>query len=139
MYRTLVSSVTDKDPHGSASFGKLDPDPHQSEKVEVLEGPFGLLEGPNLGKSEWWDLDPHQMKGRIRVRIRVKGRIRIRIIVKSNAGSKGPSSILLPSGFRIQHFFQLRIRIPDPDPGFYDQKLIKITVEKKINLFFIKN
>jgi hypothetical protein len=26
---------------------------------------------------------------------------------------------------RIQHFFQLRIRIPDPDPGFDDLKLKK--------------
>jgi hypothetical protein len=41
-------------------FGKLDPhycekqdpDPHQSEKVEALEGYFGELEGPNLDKSE---------------------------------------------------------------------------------------
>ncbi len=46
------------DPH---HFGKLDPDtyqrekqnsdPHQSQKVEALEGRFGALEGPNL--SEW--------------------------------------------------------------------------------------
>jgi hypothetical protein len=34
-------------------FGKLDPDPHQSEKVEVFEGHFEALEGPNLAKSEW--------------------------------------------------------------------------------------
>jgi hypothetical protein len=36
----------------------------------------------------------------------------------------------------------LRIRIPDPDPdpGFYDQNLIKkITAEKKIKFFWIKN
>ncbi len=33
-------------------FGKLDPDPHQIEKVEALEGHFGGLEGPNQGKSE---------------------------------------------------------------------------------------
>jgi hypothetical protein len=31
------------DPH---HFGKLDPDPHQSEKVEAFEGIFGALEGP---------------------------------------------------------------------------------------------
>jgi hypothetical protein len=30
----------------------------------------------------------------------------------------------------------LRIRIPDPDPGFYDRKLKKITAEKKIKFFF---
>jgi hypothetical protein len=42
----------DPDPHQS---GKLDsdPDPHHSKKVEVLEGNFGALEGPNLEKSEW--------------------------------------------------------------------------------------
>jgi hypothetical protein len=34
-------------------FGKLDPDPHQSEEVEALEGHFEALNGPNLGKSEW--------------------------------------------------------------------------------------
>jgi hypothetical protein len=44
-------------------FGRLDPDPrqsekqdldpHQSEKLEALEGHFGALEGLNLEKSEW--------------------------------------------------------------------------------------
>jgi hypothetical protein len=29
-----------------------DPHPHQSEKVEALEGRFGALESPNL-KNEW--------------------------------------------------------------------------------------
>ena len=29
-----------------------------------------------------------------------------------------------------------RIRIPDPEPGFDDLKLKKITAEKKINFFF---
>jgi hypothetical protein len=51
-------------------FGKLDPDldPHQSgkqdpdqtesgETVEALEGHFGTLEGPNLGKSEWYHIE----------------------------------------------------------------------------------
>jgi hypothetical protein len=35
-------------------LGKLDPDPepHQSEKVEVVEGHFGALEGPKSDKSE---------------------------------------------------------------------------------------
>jgi hypothetical protein len=33
-------------------FRKLDPDQHKSEKVEALEGNFGALDGPNLGKSE---------------------------------------------------------------------------------------
>ncbi len=32
------------DPHQSE---KQDPDSHQSEKVEALEGHFGALEGPN--------------------------------------------------------------------------------------------
>ncbi len=37
---------------------------------------------------------------------------------------------------RIQHFIKLRIRIPDPDPGFYDQKLIKkLLLKKKLNFF----
>ncbi len=40
----------DQDPHQN---GRLDPDPHRSEKVEALQGHFGALEGPNLGKSEW--------------------------------------------------------------------------------------
>jgi hypothetical protein len=31
-----------------------------------------------------------------------------------------------------------RTRIPDPDPRFYDQKLKKITAEKKINFFGLK-
>ena len=49
----------DPDPHQS---GKLDPDPHQSEKqdqnphqsekMEVLKCHFGVLEAPNLEKSE---------------------------------------------------------------------------------------
>ncbi len=43
-------SVADPDPH---HFGKLDPDRHQSEKVEALDDLFGALVGPNLGKSEW--------------------------------------------------------------------------------------
>jgi hypothetical protein len=29
---------------------------------------------------------------------------------------------------RIQHFFSLQIRIPDPDPGFDDLKLTKIYI-----------
>jgi hypothetical protein len=40
----------DPDPH---QIDKQDPDPHRSEKVEALEGNFGALKGPNLGKSEW--------------------------------------------------------------------------------------
>jgi hypothetical protein len=43
------SGKMDPDPHQSE---KQDPDPHQSEKVEALEGHFGALEGPNLGKRE---------------------------------------------------------------------------------------
>jgi hypothetical protein len=39
---------------------KQDPDPHQSEKVEALDGHFEALEGPNLEESEWQDPDPHQ-------------------------------------------------------------------------------
>jgi hypothetical protein len=51
------------DPH---HFGKQDPDPdpHQREIVEALEGHSGALEGPNLGKSVWSDPDPdpHQIE-----------------------------------------------------------------------------
>jgi hypothetical protein len=70
-------------------FGKLDLDPHQSEKVEACL--FWSLEFPNLEK----------VSGRIRIRIRIKfkGRIRIRIIVKGR--------------------IWIRIRLkqdPDPDP-----------------------
>jgi hypothetical protein len=48
--------VVDPDPHGSLDpyhFEKLDPDPssHQSGKMEALEGHFGELDGPNLGKK----------------------------------------------------------------------------------------
>ncbi len=56
-------------------LGKLDPDPHQSEKMEALDGHFGALEGPNLEKSERYDLDPNKLIDRIRIRIRVKNRI----------------------------------------------------------------
>jgi hypothetical protein len=38
----------DTDPH---HFGTQDPDPHQSEKEEALEGHFGALEDPNLGEK----------------------------------------------------------------------------------------
>jgi hypothetical protein len=40
----------DPEPHQN---GKLDPDSHQSEKVEAVESHFGVLESPNLEKSEW--------------------------------------------------------------------------------------
>jgi hypothetical protein len=43
------SGKLDPDLHKSE---KQDPDPHQSEKLEALEGHFGALEGPNLGKRE---------------------------------------------------------------------------------------
>jgi hypothetical protein len=55
--------------------------------VEALEGHFGALESTNLGKSEWWDLDPDpqkKWKGWIRIRITVKESIWIRIKVKSS-------------------------------------------------------
>jgi hypothetical protein len=44
------SGKLDPDPHRSE---KQDPDPHQSEKVEALEGHFGSMKGPNLGKSDF--------------------------------------------------------------------------------------
>jgi hypothetical protein len=44
-----VHSVADWDPH---NFGKLDPNPHQSEKVEALEDYFGALEG-QTGTQTW--------------------------------------------------------------------------------------
>jgi hypothetical protein len=54
----------------SHQSGKQNPDlhPHQSEKVEAVEGQFGALEGSNLEKSG----------GRIRIgiRIKLKGMIR---------------------------------------------------------------
>jgi hypothetical protein len=37
---------------GSASSGKLNLDPHEIEKVEVLEVNFGAMERPKLEKSE---------------------------------------------------------------------------------------
>jgi hypothetical protein len=37
---------------------------------------------------------------------------------------------------RIQHFFKLRIRIPDLDPGFDDLKL-KIIYSWKFNFYFL--
>jgi hypothetical protein len=46
-------SVADPDPHGFASFGKLDQAPHETERLEALYGHFKALEGPNLEKSEW--------------------------------------------------------------------------------------
>jgi hypothetical protein len=42
----------DPDPHQHQSE-KQDPDLHQSENVEALEGHFEALEGPNLEKIEW--------------------------------------------------------------------------------------
>ncbi len=52
------------DTHGFASFWKLEPDPHQSEKqgpyphqsekLEALQGHIGALEGPNLEKNDCW-------------------------------------------------------------------------------------
>jgi hypothetical protein len=55
--RVRIILGLDPDPH---QRGKLDlnTDSHQSEKVEAVEGHFGALEGPNLEKSEWQDLDP---------------------------------------------------------------------------------
>jgi hypothetical protein len=38
------------DPIQIRSCRVADPDPHQSEKLEALEGHFGALEGPNLQK-----------------------------------------------------------------------------------------
>ncbi len=60
-----LDNVADSDPH---HFGKLDQSekqdqgPHQSEKVGALEGHFGALEGPNLGKREWQDPDPDKIE-----------------------------------------------------------------------------
>jgi hypothetical protein len=86
---------------GSVSFGKLDPDPHhsekqdpdlhQSEKVEALEVHFGTLEGPNLKK----------VSGRIRIRIKLNGRIRIHIRVKGRTRTK----------IRIKVKSRIRIRV----------------------------
>jgi hypothetical protein len=59
-------------------------DPHQSEKVEAMEGHFGSLKGQNLGKvSGRIRIMQEQIERyrRIRIRVSVKGRIRIRIKV----------------------------------------------------------
>jgi hypothetical protein len=100
------TSVADPGPH---HFGMLDPDrhksekqdpdpdPHQSEKVEVLEGHFGTLKGPNLEK----------VSGRIQIRIRLEGRIRIRIKVKSGI----QICIILGSCVQIRIKVKSRIRI----------------------------
>jgi hypothetical protein len=46
--------IKEKDGSGFTSKENQDPDPdpHQSEKVEALEGNFGALEDPILGKRE---------------------------------------------------------------------------------------
>jgi hypothetical protein len=64
-------------PHQS---GKLDPDPHQSKKVEALEGHFKALEGPNLGK----------VSGRIRIKLKGRFRFRIHSKVKSRIRVSDP-------------------------------------------------
>ncbi len=64
------------DPHQGE---KYNPDPHQSDKVEALEGHFGALEGPNLQKNQWKDPDPHKLEDRVRIRIKVQSWIRLRI------------------------------------------------------------
>jgi hypothetical protein len=46
----------DPDRHQSE---KQDPDRHQNEKVDALEGHLGAVEGPNMGKSELSNPDPH--------------------------------------------------------------------------------
>jgi hypothetical protein len=48
-----MRSITNYAASGSKRKQNPDPDPHQSEKMKALEGHFGVLEGPNLGKSEW--------------------------------------------------------------------------------------
>ncbi len=53
--RTWIRIISGKldpylDPHQSE---KQDPDLQQSEKVEAFEVHFGLMQGPNLEKSEW--------------------------------------------------------------------------------------
>ncbi len=59
--RPLLTSVVDPDPKILESWIRIrikvkDPDPHpnlnQSEKVQALEGHFGALEGPKLGKCK---------------------------------------------------------------------------------------
>jgi hypothetical protein len=42
----IIKSIVTEPDH----FGKLDPNPHQSEKMEALEGHFGAFEGPNQEK-----------------------------------------------------------------------------------------
>ncbi len=51
LWYSIVDPDLDPDPH---NFGKLnlDPYPHQSEKVEALDGHFRALEVPILEKSE---------------------------------------------------------------------------------------
>ncbi len=46
------SGKQDPDTHQSKKQDPMDPDKHQSEKMKALDDHFGILEGPNLGKSE---------------------------------------------------------------------------------------
>jgi hypothetical protein len=61
----------------------MDPDPHQSEKVEALKGHFGALEAPNLREK---------FSGRIRILISLKGGILVRISLKGTVVSGSGSS-----------------------------------------------
>ncbi len=66
-------------------FRKLDPDPHNSEKVEALRGSFWSIGGSISGGKVSGRIRIRirlKLKGRIRIRIRVKGRIRIWIRIK---------------------------------------------------------
>ncbi len=72
------SGILDPDLHQNVM---QDPDPHHSEKVNALEGQFGVpIVGYKSGKCERKDMNPNpHQKGRIRIRIRTKVKIIIRI------------------------------------------------------------
>jgi hypothetical protein len=89
-----TTSVANPDPRGSASVGKLDPDPRQSEKQDPdplqsekversLRGSFWSIGGSKSEKIVSGRIRIRiKLKGSIRIRIRVKGRIRISIRIK---------------------------------------------------------
>jgi len=92
-------------------FGKLDPDPHRSGKVDALEGHFGALEGPNLEKVSGKIRIHIKLKGRIRICIRVKGRTRSRIEVKSRIRIRVKVMRIRNSGTSATRFENIEITV----------------------------
>jgi hypothetical protein len=91
------------DPH---HFKKLDPDPHQREKVETLEVQFWRIGGSKsgnklIGRMPFRIHITLQGRIRIRIRIRVKGRFRILF-------TKPPVSLRISSSL----YFASRLYLP---------------------------